>query len=1403
MADSRLKFFNKQGNPLNFDYIGPTGPTPLDSKFTFITSPSGASNPGDLDITEYSTYYEFLFNQYDLNDFSLVAWYNEAVDFISKGAEIFVNGEVIGAKNFRAKIDSITFSGGQLTVNLLKDNYQGQSIISPGNQIYFTTSYKNRPGGYFKGNIYFDPVSTSLYENEQVFVLQELYNVSSSQIEYGLPHAGFTGATSGAKWRSRWYNDNYGESDVTDIIFTYSIEEQLDGGDGEPLIVNYPNMTFGVDLDTSDYYANGYLNTTSVESSALGINVALNGSEEAESVYERKLIVDDISSGTPEKVLEIDFYGQIIGEDERFKVMLQNFGRAFYKSDSVILRDHDPDEPLPNYLEINEKRKELLVAGDEIFPYMGSYKGLINAIKFFGYQDLRIKEYWLNLNYNAVRSESPIQQNKQFLDSIRAQQTQGYSMSYQVGDILDNENSGKYRLVQTYGPDADGNYVLDVSSEDTLVPSRTYKKTSLFGLYYDLNKVTEEFDEYGYPIVVDAFKFTQEEVLLKIFALKERLKRDYLPLNAKIVDITGEGVYFTVYNTRSWTDVMERSDVNSGFVFDFYPNPDFGFIEDLRNFSLRPQTDDLQTPSSYNNSYSSSVDFIGGTGSAISFSGNFPCGFTGPNPTIVINAGKTYQFDIIDTGEYGYDFIITTSPSYTQVDPLGIENNGATGGGSITWYVDPEQTGTMYYYSSANTSLMSGTINILPATTSDLGNIINPLDSQQIYTASQNASLLTAIDNFYYLKQNGQIVELGDGKYDPPAYIDPDTGLPYQVPIGMPVILELLPDVWTWDEMNISWSSVIIPAFKNGDSVQVKTAGTYFGVYGTVTLVNYSTGQYTVFLDPPYNTSVIFDEADLYSTTQQYLLLTWGNVDFSNMMEIEWIINKSSTQSGTPYYFEFRGSINDFYRLAHFIPHTGEYRVTCNVYDAFNFKNTVIKDAVIIVQPKVIDIDSWTRYREVEFYDWENVDRQWNDYNSIWEYPAEGESIEVLEKKIPSEILKFATYGNKAEEGQSVLVKTELDPIGATGGITFTQSVISISEIYSLEVFAGQYGPVIVSTSAPHGLSDGDEVSIIDSISQLNGRWVAGVTGSTTTFKLQTVLDNSWGGVVSLSSPNRYAVDPTVYTSQKMTGVGSITIQVGGRTIGTAECGDSLYHSANYITSAVNTLVTYPDYYASCTDPSADPVTVTIYAPDDLGADQNGVSLNATLTGSLSLISSDTGLTGGVSPVETYVEWSENNPVYPNENLKYWGTKNLDWQIFNDATWEDGYAHSWYDYEFNNDWLGGYEIHSILPGDYLKISTGNTTFPFPVGVTFTSNTASITIQEVADQLNNSDEPHINNFWYRPMPSDVGSLSTLNPPINVNVISVGVSGSTAAIPPSSIGGSALLIPGFGYTGPTGP
>jgi hypothetical protein len=1399
MADIRLKFFNKEGNPLNFDYIGPTGDNPLDSKFTYRTSISGAGNPGDLDITEFPTYYNFLFNVDDLNAFDMTSWYSEAVYCLDRGTEIYLEGSVAGQNDFRGKISAVNLLGNQLTITIPSDYYSGQSIISPDNQIYFTTPYKNRPGGYFKGNIYFDPVSANLYENEQIFVVQEFYNVTTSQITYGLPHTGATGATASPQWRSRWYNDNYGETDVSEIIFTYSISDQLDGGDGEPLIVSYPNMIFDVDVNPNDFYSNGYVNTTTsfIDSSALPINVALNGPEGAENIYERKLIIDDISTGTPEKILEVDYYGQIIGEDERFKVLLANLGRSFYSSDSVILRDHDPAEPLPNYLEINEKRKELMVAGEEIFPYIGSYKGLINALKFFGYQDLRIKEYWLNLKYNGLRVESPIQQNKNFLNAINKQQSQGYNMSYQIGDILDNPNSGKYKLTQTYGPNKNGEYVLDVTSEDTLVPSRTYKKTSLFGLYYDLNKVTGEDDEFNLPIVEDAFKFTQEEVLIKIFALKERLKRDYLPLNARIIDITGEGIYFGVYNTKSWTDIMGRSDFDSGFEFDFYPNPDFGFLEDLRNFSTRPLIGSIQSPSSYNNSYTTDVQFLGGTGSAIYFSGNLPNGSTGPNPVLNLYIGQTYDFNIVDPNNYGYNLIITTDPNLSQIDPLGIVDNGATGGNSITWYIEPGQTSPVYYYSSANPILMLGTINILPPILSDLGNIINPLDSQQIYNSQQNQSMLGAIDNFYKLKQEGKIIELGDDKYDPVAYIDPNTGQQYDVPIGMPVILELFPDIWTWNELNTSWDSIMIPAYRVGDRVEVPSVPSF----GTVVGVSYSTGQYNVLLDPPYNTTTQFGEMELFATTQVFLLLTWGNIDFSNAMEIEWIVDKTTTQSGSPYNFNFRGPIADFYKMAHFLPYSGDYKITCNVYDAFNAKSTVIKNSIIKVQPKTIDIDSWTRYREVENYIWDNVDRGWDSYKSIWEYPAEGDSIEVLEKTIPSEILKFATYGNKAEEGQSLYVKTNLDPVGATGEILLSQNIIQIDEIYALQIFIGQYGSATISTITPHGLNDGDELTIIGSIPEINGRWTANIVSSTV-FTIPSIISNSWNGVVLETSPiNRYIIDPTIYTAQKITGAGLIKVYVNNREIGSADAGDTLYHTANAITSSINSLRTYPDYFASCLNPSTDPVSIIIYAPDELGSDQNGVSLSADISGTLSINFISSTLENGVSPSETYVYWSENSEIYPNDNLRFWGTKNLDWQIFNEASWNDGYAHSWYDFEFNNDWLGGYELHTILPGDHVKVSTGNSTYPFPVGVTLTGSGSSITIQDVADQLNNSDETHITNFYYRPIPSDTGSLSTITGPINLDLTNASVPVSTYPAPPSLIGGSNVLIPNFGYTGGT--
>jgi len=1385
----RLNFYDKTGSPLNFNYIGATGPSELDQKFTYVTS-SSVSSDGQVSVSQLDVDPGYIdLNISDVNGFNIVAWGDSINSAILNGADVYIKGRIANQGEFEAKISAVVNNSTYLTVSFELDTINGQRLISLNNQIYFSTTYSNRPGGYFKGNIYFDPVSSGLYENQQIFIVQTLNN--GGNLEYGLPHTGATGATAG-KWRSRWYNDSYGETDVSEILFTYKIEDQLEGGDGYPLIVSYPNLVYNVDLDPTDTLSgNGYVSTSSVNSEALSINVAINATDLASNIYERKLIIEDISTGTPVKIIEMDFYGEIVGEDERFSVMLQNMGRAFYQDDSIILRDHDPVEPLPNYIEINDKRKELLIAGEEIFPYIGSYKGLINAIRFFGYQDLRIKEYWLNLQYQSARLESPLQQNQRFLNQIKEQQSTGYSQSYQVGDVLDNPNSGKYKLVQTYGPNADGQYVLDVSSDTTILPSRTYKKTSLFGLYYDINKLTGYDSDYGYPGVVDNFQFTQEEVLIKMFALKERLKRDYLPLNARIIDITGEGIYFNVYNTKAWTDVMQRPDIESGFYTDIKVTPDFGFIGDLRNFSIRPLSTSIQTPSSYYNTFDAYVNVLGGTGSALYITGlTGATGLTGPNPVLNINAGNTYEFSISTAGS---DFYITTDPGLSQIDPLGIINNGVTSGGpNLIWNVTPQQTSPVYYYSSTNKTLLNGVIEVAPAELSDLGNIVDPLSNQQIYTAPQNNSLLNAITNFYDLKQNGELLELGDGKYDPPAYVDPTTGLTYDTPLGMPIVLELILDRWSWDELNINWSSLLTPVFKVGSRVLYKPTN----IFGTVTAVSYSTGVYTIFLDN--STTVNTDEASLFSTIQNYSLLNWRNVDFSNMVDIEWIINKSATQQGSPYNFQFRGSILDFYTLAHFVPYTGVYQVTCNVYDAFNAKTVAIKNGAITVSPKIIDIDAWTRYREVEDYTWRNVFKGWEDYNSIWEYPAEGETIEILEKTIPSEILDFATYGNKSEEGQDAYVKVNTDPIGATGYISFTQENIAITEITSYLIIAGQYSFATVICATPHNLSTGEEVTLLNTIPQLVGRWIITVpSGSNNSFTIPTIMSSSWNNTIGLTGPSRLSVDSSIFTNQYVTGAGSISVYVSGRLIGSSNSGDSLYRTVNGITSSVNSLRTYPDYFASCTDPGNDPVTLVIAAPDEMGADQNGVLLTYETTGSISIISDSGELSGGSSPAETYVYWSESSESLPNANLKYWGTKKLNWDVFTDNGWDEGYAHTWLDYEFNNDWLGGYELHNITPGDFLKISTGNEFYPYPTGMTIQPGSASLTIGELSDQLNNSADTNIQNFYYRPIPNESGNLPLNSPPINVSINNSEVFNSASSSPPSQIGGSGLLIAGFTY------
>jgi hypothetical protein len=240
---------------------------------------------------------------------------------------------------------------------------------------------------------------------------------------------------------------------------------------------------------------------------------------------------------------DLDLYGETEGEDERLRLVLSNFGRKVDKEKEFVFRDSDIDEDLPNYELINKKRKELLLEGDNIYPYLGSYKALINIINFFGYYDLRIKEYFLNVDTKS-------------------------------------SNYGKYMHLLVPKNSAQREQVRDAWR---LVPSSIYKKTSLFGLFYDLNTTTSNVDEHGIPEVIDAFQFSPEEVLAKLFALKELLKKEYLPLNARVYDITGEGIYFERIRLDSWADSLNHIvlDIGKRPEFEILPK-EYSYITDLR-----------------------------------------------------------------------------------------------------------------------------------------------------------------------------------------------------------------------------------------------------------------------------------------------------------------------------------------------------------------------------------------------------------------------------------------------------------------------------------------------------------------------------------------------------------------------------------------------------------------------------------------------------------------------------------------------------------------------------------------------------------------------------------------------------------------------------------------------------
>lgn len=190
-------------------------------------------------------------------------------------------------------------------------------------------------------------------------------------------------------------------------------------------------------------------------------------------------------------------YGQTEEEDIRFKVELGNVGKLIAPDDVFIFKEYDIEEGGIDWIYLNKKRKEMMMMKHLIYPYIGSYKSIINAINFFGYNDLELNEYYRNVDSNS----------NNFTKLFKVE----------IPDIFDNSVEGW----------EENDFIKHT------MPNENYDVTNLFNLTYYMT------DKEGNNVL----NYTLDEVIIKLQGLKHWLKKNIIPLTHKILDITGRSYF--------------------------------------------------------------------------------------------------------------------------------------------------------------------------------------------------------------------------------------------------------------------------------------------------------------------------------------------------------------------------------------------------------------------------------------------------------------------------------------------------------------------------------------------------------------------------------------------------------------------------------------------------------------------------------------------------------------------------------------------------------------------------------------------------------------------------------------------------------------------------------------------
>ena len=391
----------------------------------------------------------------------------------------------------------------------------------------------------WQGIVYLPEVSTGLYETLTIYILQEAIG-DLNETRYIKPLADATSTNNNI--HASFENEYDSSGNI--ILYSTSIEsgELYIKTDKSQLKLRLPSST------SSTTNSDGFrVVSSTIDIEPIQINVALKS--DTETYHKRTLLINEINAdgSIANNIATIRVYGETVGEDDRLETLLSNIGMSLSPTDHFVFEDADIRESSPDWKLINRKRRELLLEAANIKPFIGTYKALLNAIKYFGYENITLKEYWLNINETA-------------------------------------ENFGKLKAVAVPNQDVKG--FLAAKNSTSELPNSNLKKTSRFSLVYRLNNATGEYDEWDIPKVKEALEFSPDEVLIKLYGLKNRLQKSYIPMQAKIVDIVGEADYFSQFNINTWNNQQNISTVSEGVDVGYEVFPKRGlYLEDLRKVS--------------------------------------------------------------------------------------------------------------------------------------------------------------------------------------------------------------------------------------------------------------------------------------------------------------------------------------------------------------------------------------------------------------------------------------------------------------------------------------------------------------------------------------------------------------------------------------------------------------------------------------------------------------------------------------------------------------------------------------------------------------------------------------------------------------------------------------------------